>query len=386
LQEAKLGVYSIGMNLKKSIALSILMTLVATVANASAANTWDLNDVSYIFPLPSRSTDATYLKVKDFIPYTWFTKELAETDGYPFSLDSTLERTAKIDEFRTIAKTSFDSVRLLAVRIDPCFQDLYSDPCRMQVRAIWQPIDAKSNAVDAAIHTFYDLNAEEFTGLKNQLQQLKVKYAISTQGLALQVHPGFKMKGFAADLFTAFKPVMSQSHLSRIAFMKLLGLEFQWRFQSFNLVSGALVPLEIPLRGGARQTFAVHGGGIPAGTLHLSEEDLSRARNGENVSQILLDYSLRVENPRIVIPGLSDCLSCHAVGGVKGEVSKQLGLNPIPTVASVVGLVGKYNLQNTSTNREDRIHFRAFGYVGKAPSMSDRVIIETALVADSLNR
>ncbi|MCP5916179.1 hypothetical protein NL317_29605, partial [Klebsiella pneumoniae] len=63
--------------------------------------------------------------------------------------------------------------------------------------------------------------------------------------------------------------------------MKLLATDFQWRLQSFDVKNGRLKPVEVPLHGGSQQTFAVHRGGIPAGTLHLDAGDLARSRNGE---------------------------------------------------------------------------------------------------------
>jgi hypothetical protein len=369
----------------KGVALLILGVM-GSFSFPAFAQAWDLNDVSYLFPLPTSATDANYLKAKDFVPYPWFTTNLADADGFPFALDSTQLSTSTIDQFRSIASAGFNSIRLLAVRIDPCFRDLYSDPCRPQIRAIWQPVDGSFSTVDASMHTFYDFNKEEFQNIANQLQQLKTKYGVVTQGLPLQIHPGFKQSGFSKDFFALLKTFLRQDHLTRIAFMKLLGAEFQWRFQGFNVKDGKLVPIEIPLHSDVQQTFAVHGGGIPPGTLELSSEDLSRVQNGEDLNKVLLDYALRIENPRINIPGVTDCLSCHAAGGVKGSAAAALQLNPIPTVAAVVGLIGKYNLQNVTNDREDPIHFRGFGFVFGNASISDRVIIESAMVADLMNR
>jgi hypothetical protein len=350
------------------------------------AQTWDLNDASYLFPLPTSSTDAEYVRAKGMVPFTWFTETLVDSSKMIFSLDLTLRNNSSPQQFRALATTNFNSIHLLAVRLDPCFKDVFSDVCRPQLRGVWQPFNKGFNTIDASMHTFYDLTPEEFQAVASQLQQLKSKYKISTAGLALQVHPGFKQRGFAKDLFSVFKNTMKPERISRIAFMQLLGAEFQWRFLSFDVKNGKLTPVQIPIHSGSQQTFAVHGGGIPPGTLELSEEDLRRITNGEGLDRVLLDYSLRVENPRNHIPGTTDCLSCHAIGGVKGAAAHSLGLNPIPNVGEQLALIGKYNLENTSKNRQDPLHFRAFGYVFREPSISDRVIMETALAADALNQ
>jgi hypothetical protein len=362
-----------------------LLTL-CILSSSAFAGTWDLNDVSYLYPLPTRSTDTNFITAKDSIPSTWFSQTLADSTGFPFTIDAIQPVRGNPEQSRKIAMDSFNSIHLLAVRVDPCFKDLFSDVCRPQIRAVWQPIDKNFSSIDGAVHTFYDLSTTEFDAVLAQLMQLKAKYKIDTTGLPLQVHPGFQKNGFAKDLSALFKSWMKPERITRIAFQRLLALEFQWRFQSFDVKDGKLIPVQIAIHGGTVQTFAVHRGSIPPGTLELSEEELARSRNGEALEKILLDYSLRIENPRVNIPGTTDCLSCHAVGGVKGASAEALGMNEIPTVAAVVGLTGKYDLKNTSKNRQDPIHFRAFGYVTRDPSISDRVIIETAMVADSLNQ
>jgi hypothetical protein len=363
----------------------LISILSFSLSSYGSGQSWDLNDVSYLFPLPTASSDASFLKARDFIPFSWFTNDLASSNGYPFAIDSTQINNTSLRAFTALTKESFDRTRLLAVRIDPCFRDQFSDPCRMQVRAVWQPLDKKFNTVDATMHTFYDLNPEEFLSLTKALKDLKAKYQISTAALPLQVHPGFKQKDFTRDFFTLMKSYIQQDRLTRIAFMKLLGVGLQWRFQGFNVQQGKLLPIEIPIRKNVTQTFSVHRGTLTYGFLELSQEEHTRLSNGEQLDKVFMDYVLRVENPKLNLPGTTDCLSCHAGDGIKGPSALALGLDPIPTAASSIKLLGKYNLANTTRSREDLTHFRGFGYVDKNASISDRAIIESAMVADSLN-
>lgn len=361
----------------------IIFCLLASfsLSSYSASQVWDINDVSFMLPLPSSSTDSSSIKARDFIPYTWFTNDLKTSDGYPFSIDSTKQFSTNLANFTVQAKETFEKIRLVGVRIDPCFQDLFTDACRIQVRAVWQPVDKSFTAVDATIHTFYDLTQAEFMTLTKGLKEIKAKYKINTTNLPLQVHPGFKQKGFSQDFTNLIKGYIKPEQLTRIAFMKLLGLNLQWRFQSFDLIEGKLIPIEIPIRTGRTQTFSAHRGTLTYGSVELNQEERNRLTNGEALEKVFMDYALRIENPKLNLPGTTDCLSCHATDGLKG-IS---GLNPIPTAAASVTLLGKYNLSNTTRSRENLMRFRAFGYVDKQPSISDRAILESAMVADSMN-
>lgn len=362
----------------------ILCLLSLTSLSGYASQTWDINDVSYLYPLPTSMNDSAFIKASDSIPYTWFSKDLADSAGYPYSVDSTRLSSTNLSVFTNLAKESFDRTRLLALRIDPCFQDLFTDPCRIQVRAVWQPMDKNMNSVDATIHTFYDLSSEEFMELTKSLKEIKAKYKISTTGLPLQVHPGFKQKGFTQDFSDLIKNFLKQDHITRIAFMKLNAVGLQWRFQGFNVHNGKLSSMEIPVRTGFTQTFSVHRGTLTYGSVMFTDEERARLTNGEHLYKVFLDYSARIENPKLNIPGTTDCLSCHASDGLKGTAAQGLGVQ-VPMAGSEITFMGKYNLLNTTGSREDFRHFRGFGYVDKKASISDRVIIESAMVAESMN-
>lgn len=360
----------------------ILIALVLSLPLTSYASNqrWNLNDVSYLLPLSQGG-----MRAQDVIPYKWFSEDLADQNGYHFSVDATKLSSSSVKAYNNIAKESFNNTRLVSLRIDPCFKDLFSDPCRMQVRGVWQPLDKRRGSVDATIHTFHDLNEEEFIALSKALRNLKEKFKINTTNLPLQVHPGFKSKEFTKEFITLTKSYMKEKQISRIAFMKLNAEGLQWRFLGFNIREGRLSPMEIPVRTGKTQTFSVHGGHLSFGFIEFNEEERARIKNGTSLYRIFIDYAMRIENPELNLPGTTDCLSCHATDGLKGAAAKALRINPIPLAASSLQFMGKYNLTNTSGNREDRNHFRGFGYSDRNPAISDRVIIESAMVADGMN-
>ena len=79
-------------------------------------------------------------------------------------------------------------------------------------------------------------------------------------------------------------------------------------------------------------------------------------------------------------------LFCHVASAAKASEAASLHLNTVPTVAAYLKFTHRYNLLNLSAKRLDTGHFRALGYVSNELSISDRVMNETALAADEMNK
>ena len=420
---------------------SLLVLSVSCFFVASSSQAWDLNDVTYLLPLPTLKTDQKSVKASEVIPRSWFTESLKSDEGLSLSIlpmkaevltkkyiawkdrlkqesvQNQIEHQTRnngqqesrqqqqqqddqvklpeisIAEYEKRSLVQFESLRLVAFRIDPCFKDRFEESCRKQVRAVWQPIavgERGPSAQDAAVHTFYDLPAVDFRKLLEDLKALKQKYSIRTKGLPLQVHPGFVSAGFQAEVYQRFKLAMKNEWASRIAFMQLKSDEFSWTFLSFNIQKGQFTPVSIPNAKEPVQAFLtsspvqgiVDDETIPA--LHLDHETRSKM-NDQEASRFTLSKLLEVENPKKNLPGTVDCLSCHVAVGTIGRHANLLGLKSFPTVARQLELRRRYPLTNTSEARADFSHFRAVGYVFEKTAISDRVINESALVADSLN-
>src|SRR5690606_32624581 len=170
----KVSPYNRGMKIITSFVLSLSTTL-------CFGATWELNDVSVLFPLPKESDGKSFLlKASD-------TGERGKL--FPQNQRDTISDLI-ISFDRPEPDDIYESIRVLGMRIDPCFKftSLPIEKCHPQLRLVWQPTAGLGTkdvtSFDAAIHSFYSLSNQEFSQLKKELQNLKwknAKYNVSTQ-------------------------------------------------------------------------------------------------------------------------------------------------------------------------------------------------------------
>lgn len=495
---------------------SILWICVCTSTSFSQAaptggRTWDLNDVTYIFPVPSVENESLFIKGSDFIPRRWLTKDLVKRNGLNFNLvgfsygqlvsaeekkqieasraaefeaqakrnidlakfdaeraaefakaeaereieftkrwdevkrDQSLSEEQKIqrqnelleerklryqrtqqqqqqvqgqqswwpmttvEELNAMGEEAFDRLKMVAFRIDPCFKDHFYENCRKQVRVVWQPFEiSKPRALaavsdesevsefglfkDAAVHTFYDLNEADFSAFLKKLAEIKKTYQVNTRGKSLTVHPGFKNVRFLKSITDSIKIVVSSEKISRIAFMQLETSGLHWRFSSFDVVQSSLKPMvpahlvqpEIDLMLHSPWSRRLLGDDIPVKT-QQRDQLLNLAFSAEKTQnqEKQLRSALRVENPNRHLPGTIDCISCHVAPRVKERALKSLGAVGKTILSQSRFKQSGYNLTNQTRSRSE---FRALGYFGTDLEISDRVINESAAVAEQLNQ
>lgn len=358
---------------------------------------WDLNDVTYVYSLGTAA--AAGLRLSEVLPREVYDQVIGGTGLTPGARTPGLVLTA--DEL-------YRHLSLVAVRIDPCFRDRFTDPCRRQIRGVWQPIatvNGRLTTVDAAVHTFHDLAAEPFEAVLRALQELKRSGNVRTTGVPLQVHPGLKEKTpFALALGTLLRRSIGRDNTTRIAVMKLMMGENGWRFQGFDVIRG---PNGVP----RLQLQEIFPGLIQEQQLNnLAEEGSydSRKTLASSVARekpdqlfvvandsrdpkladvetlkLYLSRSIRVSQPRLHLPGTVDCLSCHASDGVKAVTARALIARGVPVKLGFA--TGRYNLRNMSANFGSTRSQRGIGYFGDGFQVLDRTILESAEVADLLN-
>src|SRR5690606_2767810 len=99
------------------------------------------------------------------------------------------------------------------------------------------------------------------------------------------------------------------------------------------------------------------------------------------------DVQRRITDPTKHASLSIDCLSCHATGAVGGYVGRELtSREQAERKEPEFKNPGSYDLSNMSVRPGSPIRFRAFGYEGREVGILDRVIFESALVAEALKR
>lgn len=371
--------------------LVLLLYVFSFQANAA----WDLNDVSFLMPLPTSLPDEGLLKISDagirgsLIP-----------DRMMGELPSLLERTTN--------QQLKGSLRVVSVRIDPCFPLPTPESCQRQLRLVWQPtmysFDGTLEMADASLHTFYVLTDREFEFLKKDLHVWKANHKHATAGLPLQVHPAWATEGANSPELKTFNQLVlryaGDTNLSRVTVMLLRQSGLMWNFIGFDVDKGALEQLMVPRLRSRGQSFFnsafpmdhfARGGVAPApegkDILNSLVADSSKL-DAQSEDTILRETgaAYRIENPKIYNPENMDCVSCHvAMPAIQWVKTYRPGM-PIESVwQKEIYTNSRYDLRNTSVEPWNTRSLRAFGYFGKNKSLSQRVINESAEVADALN-
>ena len=375
---------------------------------------WNLNDVSYLFQLPTGNAQAS---VNLLAPQ--------DQDGAgpllppkPFAQLPTL-----LIDGAGNATLYKQALRVVAVRIDPC-PDGKTGACAPQVRLIWQPVEydefsGKWLARDAAVHCFYALSRGELELLKEELWDIKKRFAdlgVDTKLKALDVHPALRNKrtadAFNRDIQRALLNYVGDSNLEKITFVALLVPTKWWRFGAFekdrngDWQTAAIPRLDAP----TEDIFnvAVYDGiglgpekGVDA-VFNVLPEDYPEADNifavinkgyrfndarDRSVFRGKLDAIARFQNPRKTNVDNLDCATCHYADATKyymGNRFQELRTagsteefkNPDPAL---------FNLENRTLAATSTRNVRAFGFFGDRPVVSQRTINESALSAHWLN-
>ncbi|WP_413288676.1 hypothetical protein [Bdellovibrio sp. HCB337] len=358
--------------------------------------TWDLNDVSYLMPLPSQVGPDNLLGI-----------EAPGRGGAllpPRLLASVPPLTVTHTEQQTL-----EALRVIAVRIDPCFPLPTPQSCQRQIRIVWQPIEEgrlnQTQTIDAALHSFYVLNEKEFGDLLNDLQTWKTKHSVKTEGLALQVHPAWNLQKDQSPALIDFNNIIKKfagaENLSRVTAMVLRGAGDMWAFQGFEVKNGGLQILKIPRINHGSQAFlnfAVPADHFDRGQISpepkapdtinqiIRNSDKLSAGNEELIRQEVT-AALRIENPKNFNPENLDCVSCHVAQPAREWAQRKRGDITIADLVQGFGYQNpRYNLSNSTKILSNTQMIRAFGYFIQEASISQRVINESAEVADLINQ
>ncbi|UOE99940.1 hypothetical protein [Bdellovibrio reynosensis] len=356
---------------------------------------WNLNDVSYLFPLPKHLNDTELLNLK------------STGVGGPLIPRDFMFTIPPLTPVMTEDQVA-DAMRVVGARIDPCFPLPTPQSCQFQIRLVWQPLQPGPRNIvqteDAALHSFYVLTEGEFKNVLKDIEAWKTKFKVKTDGLPLQIHPVWALDGTASPAMAAFQKIILKyaglKNLSRVTVMVVRGAGDMWAFAGFEVVNQKLKVAKIPRVDRGSQAFINFA--VPAD--HFLRGNISPAPTGEDsfVKTILdsnraiketttvlekeLRAMYRIENPHTFNPENMDCVSCHVA-----QIARVWLENNRPDLrhTSVFDSNAYQNPRHDLSNVSPRIShtqiIRAFGYFGPDEAISQRVINESAAVADALN-
>lgn len=328
---------------------------------------WDLHDLSILLPLPQNEESERELLRLNESQNLELPAEILQALP-PFILDD-------LDEAGTEK-----SLRLLAVRIDPCFKDSVLDSddlCRRQIRVILQPLLNKGetySTTDAALHLFYEFDLSQWTKFLLDWERVKSQGPWKDQ---LSVHPVLKSEGLQGPKWKNMRKIILQycelKNLRRVTISTVNRGGFFWSFKGVEVQGGQIQSeIQIPfLQGSTQQVYFTSpqnfeefkGAFRPTPTWNpLIGKFLKDSLSAMNVqSPNSEDWegffkSIRgVDDPSLFNPGDIDCASCHVAPQILNWAD------------------GKMSSSNKT--RSNRI--RMFGYFETEPQVTQRVLKET---------
>lgn len=350
------------------------------------------NDVSILFPLPNSLAENGL----------WKPNSQAK-DGE--LLPEKFYQSIPSIELTPAPATPLTDLRVIALRADPCFEERGpGSQCLVQLRLVWQPvrmIDGEVSTVDAALHSFYELSADEFQNLAKDISGLREISGRSLEREALNVHPILKeeqMRGpYSRKLQEIFFNYLGEKRLRRITFMQVGGQGRMWVFGGFDFTPSGPREIIIPRIGRANQIYVnigkkhtyYEGRTTPSpqgeDTINLITA-LSRLLEPKDEPQITEEVLsiARIENPQRHNPNTMDCVSCHIAQPARVWATRQYPWLMLETKAAPFEYKSSFPLANTTPYPGQTNMLRVFGYDGKWPFISQRVINETAATLDKL--
>jgi len=296
------------------------------------------------------------------------------------------------------------SLRAVSLRLDPCFDS----PCRRQIRLVWQPLlvdheGGRPITLDAAVHTFYDLNEDQWRAFIAKYRRL-LQGGDGRSG-PLNVHPRLKSEGLAGpfmDQLTDLMPsYIGAGNLTRVTFMSLAGTGNVWSFGGFDWRNDKGIPMTIPrvevqgqnfVNSAKPRLYFENASMVPAptgadtlATILRDSRHLSSAEEDAVVAEARI--IMKMENPRVHSPRTLDCVSCHVAQSARAYAETRYPWRMRDFHHSPERYMsGSHNLSNISPVKQVTGNLRAFGYFVDQPAISQRTINESAEVAEQLNK
>jgi hypothetical protein len=327
---------------------------------------------------------------------------------------------------------AYADLRVVAMRVDPCFGSLAPDPsgagCTAQIRLVLQEVrwaDAGASVFDSAIHAAYDLSRDQFLALARALVALRIANENGDDLGALAPHPIMVRQGLAGPMSQGVQHLIlayaGPQNLVRAAEasdtsgtekcpMGCQGFGGSWGLAAFDVKGSPLaaVSREIPTVASSTgsNVFAQDIGTGDFGTTvqptTTSSDDYSAVYNAGSVSvppsakdQAALNALARVENPQDNTPDTIDCASCHLATQTEQGSGHVASFDDTMSPYSFLpdGTLVPPSAMQATFPSGGGFNIHAFSYLGpnaagvfgSAPTISQRVVNETAVVVEYLN-
>lgn len=346
-----------------------------------------LNDITHLFPLP---------KMEE-VSLMWHARTVsARGELLPYSYFQQLPRL--VPGFDPV-KLYQQSLKVVAVRLDPCFMETALRGCQPQIRLVWQPLVVKeytSATIDASVHTFYDLTLNDWQSLIQEYRQLKSSFRYRNVD-PLQVSPALLSFGYQSQYWRSFSSIVLKyvgvQNLARVTFMNVNPMGNAWAFGAYKPVNGKLEIQPIPgIDKKAQVVISKQSVGAetlldvvprPANQDHffrfLNDSQTAKRIFPPEDIQSAARTAFEFENTRIHNSGTISCASCHLTRSVSLLARGSFPQWDWKQILKGVAYMGTSNMTNTTSSFIHGESLRMLGYFDRQPVISDRVINDTDL-------
>lgn len=370
----------------------IFCLTLAVLLSAANAFALSLNDLSILLPLPEADQIFSLLSPSE------------KGDQGVMIPAMSFRALPQLVPESSNAVTYRDQVKLIGVRIDPCFSEgTGPQACRRQIRMVWQPVILSGEKVttrDAGVHSFYEFDETTFNQLLGEWRGL----ASGKETDALQIQPQIRKEGYNGAYWKKLRALLlhycGEKNLVRLTGMNVMNGEMMWIFQGFDVVNGQMVPIKVARLQDGRTSQGViqsspqfnsfTGGMMPSpledrdfGKL-VEDSATTKKQLSEQDIKAVISRAFEYENPMKHNPGTLDCASCHMAHSARQWAQVNYKSWNWASEFSGVAYQSTWNLESGSPAPLRTNRLRAFGYFTNEPAVSQRVINETATVAASI--
>ena len=367
----------------------------ADSANAGLAQ---MNDLTVVYPLAKSASEfSAMVPATNLLPKAIYTARFPDPAPGPTPIGSDTRMT-------------YDSLRLVALRVDPCFAQIGpitpTTQCDNQIRLIFQSLPSDgSAAIDGAVHVFYRVTRAELVSAIKEMIALRKANGQTTAMGALKPHPLLVKQGLDGEFGKGLRAIVEKyatpAKLIRFTHFQSSNLQTVWNFSGFDVTGTTTKAMVIPTLPdsatgvGFFQGFAspMKGGFTPESThadsvAILANVDKARAATA-TARQKAYDGALRIENPAFHSPNTIDCASCHV-----GQAARLLIGDDVLGLSATGNpnlfqrdpkFVSATSMKQTTSVRNQPLNVHMLSYRNDKLMIGQRVINETASVVAYVN-
>jgi hypothetical protein len=364
-------------------------TPVGGAGGADAANPGlEMNDVTILAPLPPSSDKPVLLLGSDLaddgtalVPRVLFDRLVKGNGSSPLLSDRT-----------------YTALHLMAVRFDLCDRHLPGE-CPVgedaRMRLVFQPVFLGGDAQDAGFHAFFAIHDAEIAAALADVRALaRLTKAPGPPIGTLAVSPALRAAdhdAYAKALRAFVKRFGGEGRLVRLTMLAQpeTSAQIRWTLRGVERQNGVLADMTIVGSTVTTEELVLEGEGFEVSPATDSPPGLSTAIDAQTFGVAgpagklqAMGALAAIENPLSHTPETIPCVGCH-VSTHLTALRAGVALDP----ATVPGrYTSTYDLSVAGGMSATSSSVRAFGYLGKVPLISQRVVNETAQVLTEIGK